>query len=178
MKKPVSVAAFEAKIVLVVLTLALAGATVGITLWLVDENSSPAEAAVAETGQATEAQTQAETAATTEAETGAATETGAAATTEAATTEAATETEAEAGGGDAAAGAEVFASAGCGACHTLADAGTSGTVGPNLDELKPDEATVVEFVTNGRGAMPPFAGQLSEQQIADVAAYVSSVAGT
>ena len=81
------------------------------------------------------------------------------------------------GGGDAAAGKEVFASAGCAGCHTLADAGASGTVGPNLDEAQPDEALVVERVTNGQGAMPSFADQLTEQQIADVAAYVSSVAG-
>lgn len=75
-------------------------------------------------------------------------------------------------GGDAAAGKEVFASAGCAACHTLADAGASGTVGPNLDDVKPPHDLVVTFVTNGSGAMPPFAGQLSEQQIQDVAAYV------
>jgi mono/diheme cytochrome c family protein len=181
--RPTSVANLEARIVLGVLTLALVGATVGITLWLVDENNNRAEAAVVETGEEAggEATTQAEAdtaAAETEATTGAETEAETAATTEAeteATTEA--ETEAEAGGGDAAAGAEVFASAGCGSCHTLADAGTSGTVGPNLDEAQPDEALVVDRVTNGMGAMPSFAGQLSEQQIADVAAYVSSVAG-
>jgi len=80
--------------------------------------------------------------------------------------------------GDAAAGKQVFASAGCEACHTLADAGSTGTVGPNLDDAKPPADLVVERVTNGMGAMPPFKGQLSETQIQDVAAYVSSVAGT
>ena len=74
--------------------------------------------------------------------------------------------------GDAAAGAEVFASAGCGGCHTLADAGTSGNVGPNLDETQPDAAKVYDRVLNGQGAMPSFKDQLSEQQIADVTAYV------
>jgi mono/diheme cytochrome c family protein len=74
--------------------------------------------------------------------------------------------------GDAAAGKEIFASAGCGSCHTLADAGTSGAVGPNLDDAKPDLALVVDRVTNGRGVMPSFEGQLDEQEIADVAAYV------
>ena len=74
--------------------------------------------------------------------------------------------------GDAAAGESVFASAGCGGCHTLEAAGTSGTVGPNLDQAKPDAALVVERVTNGKGAMPSFKGQLDEQQIQDVAAYV------
>jgi mono/diheme cytochrome c family protein len=76
------------------------------------------------------------------------------------------------GTGDAAAGAEVFASAGCGSCHTLEAAGSSGAVGPNLDEAQPPYDLVVDRVTNGAGAMPAFAGQLSEQQIQDVAAYV------
>jgi mono/diheme cytochrome c family protein len=74
--------------------------------------------------------------------------------------------------GDATAGKAVFASAGCGGCHTLKAAGSSGNVGPNLDDLKPDEDTVVHQVTNGGGGMPPFKGQLSEKQIQDVAAFV------
>ncbi len=95
-----------------------------------------------------------------------------------------TETETETGGGgggegDAAAGKEVFlGTAGCGSCHTLADAGTSGTVGPNLDDAQPSFELVVDRVTNGAGAMPPFEGTLTEQQINDVGAYVSSVAGS
>lgn len=76
------------------------------------------------------------------------------------------------GGGDAAAGKSVFDSAGCAGCHSLADAGASGTVGPNLDDTKPPRELVVDRVTNGSGAMPSFADQLSEQQIQDVAAYV------
>jgi mono/diheme cytochrome c family protein len=79
--------------------------------------------------------------------------------------------------GDPENGKAVFASAGCGGCHTLADAGATQTIGPNLDESQPDEALVVDRVTNGMGAMPAFADRLSEQEIADVAAYVSSVAG-
>ena len=82
-----------------------------------------------------------------------------------------------AAGGSTAVGKEVFMTAGCVACHTLADAGSTGTVGPNLDEAKPSAELVVERVTNGMGAMPPFADQLSEEQITEVAAYVSSVAG-
>ena len=74
--------------------------------------------------------------------------------------------------GDAAAGKKVFASAGCASCHTLKDAGASGTVGPNLDEAKPPLDLVVERVTNGKPPMPSFAGQLSPKQIADVSAYV------
>lgn len=84
---------------------------------------------------------------------------------------------AEPSGGDAAAGKTVFESAGCASCHTLADAGATGTVGPNLDESMPSVSLVVDRVTNGMGAMPSFSDQLSEQQIQDVAAYVSSVAG-
>ena len=89
-----------------------------------------------------------------------------------------TETEGGGGEGDAANGKKIFASAGCGSCHTLADAGSSGTVGPNLDDAKPDHELVVERVTNGSGVMPSFSDQLSEQEIQDVAAYVSSAAGS
>ena len=81
--------------------------------------------------------------------------------------------------GDPAAGKEVFLGASaCGGCHTLADAGSSGNVGPNLDEAKPDYELALDRVTNGQGGMPSFSSTLSEQQIADVAAYVSSVAGS
>ncbi len=74
--------------------------------------------------------------------------------------------------GDAAAGAEVFASAGCGSCHTLAAAGSTGNVGPNLDESKPTAERTYVQIQNGGGGMPPYQDQLSEQQIADVTAYV------
>ena len=66
----------------------------------------------------------------------------------------------------------MFETAGCKSCHTLKDAGATGTVGPNLDQAKPPLDRVVDRVTNGKGVMPSFSGQLSEQQIADVAAYV------
>jgi cytochrome c553 len=102
-------------------------------------------------------------------------------TTETETTEATETTETETtppAAGDPAAGKEVFLGASaCGGCHTLADAGASGTVGPNLDESQPSAELVVDRVTNGQGGMPSFSSTLSEQQIADVAAYVSSVAG-
>ena len=65
----------------------------------------------------------------------------------------------------------------CGACHTLADAGTSGTVGPNLDESKPSKELAVDRVTNGRGVMPSFRSSLDAAQIQAVADYVSSAAG-
>ena len=75
--------------------------------------------------------------------------------------------------GDATAGEEVFASGGCGACHTLSAAGSSGTVGPNLDEAQPSYELAVERITLGQGGMPAFGEQLEPQQIADVAAFVS-----
>jgi mono/diheme cytochrome c family protein len=74
--------------------------------------------------------------------------------------------------GDPAAGEQVFASAGCGGCHTLQAAGAAGTIGPNLDQAKPDHDLVVDRVTNGKGVMPSFKGQLSEDDIENVAAYV------
>jgi mono/diheme cytochrome c family protein len=74
--------------------------------------------------------------------------------------------------GDASNGAKIFASAGCGGCHTLEAAGSSGNVGPNLDQSQPDLALTVDRVTNGQGAMPSFGDSLSEQEIADVAQYV------
>ena len=94
------------------------------------------------------------------------------------TTETTTTETTPAAQGDPVAGKQVFlGSAACGGCHTLADAGSSGNVGPNLDDAKPTYDKVVTQVTNGGGVMPPFKGTLTEQQIADVAAYVSSVAG-
>ena len=74
--------------------------------------------------------------------------------------------------GHAAAGAQVFQTAGCGACHTLAAAKSTGTVGPDLDKLAPDLAAIEKQVINGGNGMPPFKGSLSDQQIADVSQYV------
>jgi cytochrome c551 len=65
----------------------------------------------------------------------------------------------------------------CASCHTLKDAGAKGQVGPDLDDLKPDDATVQRQVTNGGGGMPAFKSQLSAAEIKAVAQYVSSVAG-
>lgn len=73
-------------------------------------------------------------------------------------------------------GAQIFSSAGCSGCHTLAAAGAHGTVGPNLDQLHPSAATVRRQVIHGGGAMPSFKNTLSPQQINAVAAYVSSAA--
>ncbi len=75
------------------------------------------------------------------------------------------------------AGSAVFASAGCSGCHTLKAAGATGTIGPDLDQLRPSAATVAGIVRSGGGAMPSFSGKLSDAQISAVAAYVSGVAG-
>jgi cytochrome c6 len=78
-------------------------------------------------------------------------------------------------------GKTIFLSAGCSGCHTLKDAGSTGTVGPNLDQRKPSQSRVVDRVTNGKtgplGTMPSFKSTLTPQQIQAVAKYVSSAAG-
>jgi cbb3-type cytochrome c oxidase subunit III len=89
--------------------------------------------------------------------------------------------EAAGGGGErlteATDGETIFAQAGCGSCHTLAAAGATGTIGPSLDESKPDVALAVDRVTNGQGGMPSFRGRLTEEQIQAVAEYVAESAG-
>jgi cbb3-type cytochrome c oxidase subunit III len=71
------------------------------------------------------------------------------------------------------AGAKVFASAGCGSCHTFSPAGSTGTIGPNLDEVSVTFERAVQQVTNGGNGMPPFGDDLTKQQIDDVARFVS-----
>lgn len=78
--------------------------------------------------------------------------------------------------GQLAMGKSVF-TAGCGGCHTLANAGTTGSVGPNLDGARPDADRVRERVTSGKGDMPSFKGTLSDAEIDAVAAYVEQSAG-
>jgi cbb3-type cytochrome c oxidase subunit III len=65
----------------------------------------------------------------------------------------------------------------CGGCHTLKDAGTSGTQGPNLDLLKPPFAIAKNQVIKGGGIMPAFKGVLTDAQIDAVAKYVATHAG-
>jgi cytochrome c553 len=69
-------------------------------------------------------------------------------------------------------GAKVFASAGCASCHTLKAANAKGQIGPNLDELKPDQSTVERQVANGGNGMPSFKSRLSGTQISQVASFV------
>ena len=77
-----------------------------------------------------------------------------------------------AGRGDADAGADVFAAGGCGGCHTFAAADSQGTVGPSLDTSSIDFEGAVTQIRNGGDGMPPFGQELSDEQIADVAAFV------
>jgi cytochrome c oxidase subunit I len=90
---------------------------------------------------------------------------GTAGTDEGSTTAVATTTAAPAG-------KAVFASAGCGDCHTFKAAGATGTVGPNLDQAHPSRALVITRVTHGKGGMPSFAGELSKAQIRELADFV------
>lgn len=75
--------------------------------------------------------------------------------------------------GDPAKGEPIFASAGCNSCHTLSAANANGSIGPNLDDAKPSFDLIVQRVTEGKGVMPSFKGQLTDEQIRDVAAFVS-----
>jgi cytochrome c553 len=79
-----------------------------------------------------------------------------------------------AGGGEEAVGKQVFIDAGCGDCHSLAATGSTGTIGPDLDQVRPDVARVVQQVMQGGGAMPSFGDRLSESEIQDVARFVSA----
>ena len=80
-----------------------------------------------------------------------------------------------AGAAPAQTGKQIFTARGCGGCHTLADAGASGSSGPNLDELAPDAATVQAKVKSGGGTMPSF--DLPAPELQALGEYVASVAG-
>ena len=84
---------------------------------------------------------------------------------------------AQGGGGDGETDGKTLFASNCAGCHTLAAADATGTVGPDLDEGKPDQDLVVDRVTNGKGAMPAFKGTLSEEQIDAVAEFVAQSAG-
>jgi mono/diheme cytochrome c family protein len=81
--------------------------------------------------------------------------------------------------GDPAAGKTVFESAGCGSCHTLADAGATGTTGPNLDQHVAIMGTggIASVIRRGRLGMPAFGDRLSETEILNVASYLRLFAG-
>ena len=62
----------------------------------------------------------------------------------------------------------------CSTCHTLADAGSSSNIGPNLNEIRPNKMRVINTVTNGIGVMPSYEGELTSEEIEAVAHYVST----
>ena len=79
--------------------------------------------------------------------------------------------------GDPDLGRDLFEAWSCSGCHTLADAGSEASIGPSLDgnpNLTLDY--VISRITNGGGAMPPFDGQLTEDEIAALAEYIIQVA--
>lgn len=82
--------------------------------------------------------------------------------------------------GDTEQGKKVFtqeAQPSCTVCHTLADAGSAGEIGPSLDELKPSREQVMNAVSSGVGVMPAYGESLSQEQIQAVADYVATVTG-
>lgn len=82
-------------------------------------------------------------------------------------------TEAAPAEGDPQKGEELYASAGCGGCHVFEPAGSSGTVGPSLDDSNVSAEDAFQQIKNGGGGMPAFGDRLSDQEIADVAAFVT-----
>ena len=92
---------------------------------------------------------------------------------------------AEAGGGDL--GQQVFANAGCGGCHVLADAGGAGEVGPNLDEVLPTLSAeqVREAIVEPNAELAPgyapdvmpqdYAEQLTGEQLDALVEYMTNV---
>lgn len=69
-------------------------------------------------------------------------------------------------------GRRMFADYSCNVCHALADAGATGAIGPSLDNPALTRDFVIDVVNFGRGAMPSFAGQMSEAEIATLATYI------
>ena len=84
-----------------------------------------------------------------------------------------TDTGGAASEGDPANGKTLYASAGCGGCHTFSAAGSTGTVGPSLDDASVDFDAAFQQIKNGGGGMPAFGERLSDQEISDVAAFVT-----
>jgi cytochrome c6 len=73
-------------------------------------------------------------------------------------------------------GKAIFSSQ-CASCHTLKAAGATGTIGPNLDQLKPSFPRAQHQVEVGGGVMPAFKDKLTQQQIDAVAKFVADSAG-
>ena len=89
----------------------------------------------------------------------------------------ATSTQQASGGGSAASAGQTIFVQNCGTCHTLSAAGTDGNIGPNMNDISPDYATVKNQVMNGGGGMPAWKGVLSDAEIDSVSKYVADNAG-
>lgn len=60
----------------------------------------------------------------------------------------------------------------CATCHTLKDAGSTGAIGPNLDDTAPSKDDIRGVLHSGLGAMPQFDDHLSKEQIDALVSYV------
>ena len=70
-------------------------------------------------------------------------------------------------------GKNVFLNKGaCSTCHILADAGSDGQIGPNLNEVRPGIDRILNAVKNGIGVMPMYEGELTPEEIEAVVHYV------
>ncbi|MBO9519162.1 MAG: cytochrome c [Porphyrobacter sp.] len=71
------------------------------------------------------------------------------------------------------AGLKLFNDYSCSACHSLADAKAGGSIGPSLDRnSRLTKAYVLDILNNGRGAMPSFAGQMTDAELGTLAEYI------
>ena len=102
---------------------------------------------------------------------------------------------ASAGLAQAKSGDQIFTAAGCAGCHTFSPAGSNGTIGPNLDQLKTQAGKLVPgksadeyvresiedpgaYIVKGfPNAMPPFKGRLTDQQIKALIDYLLQKGG-
>jgi mono/diheme cytochrome c family protein len=73
--------------------------------------------------------------------------------------------------GNPIAGKKVWVASKCGGCHTLAAAGSTGTIGADFDYLKPTQVEVAETVTAGGDVMPAYPS-LTKKQLNDLSAFV------
>jgi mono/diheme cytochrome c family protein len=174
-RTPGSRAALESALIGLGLALLLGAAVAGFALGRASAPEGNGAVAAEETGTATTGATGTEglTTVTGETETTGAT-TGGGTTTGGGETGQTGQTGTGGGTGEQAEGARVFETAGCGGCHTLSAANSSGTIGPNLDNIDLSSSEIENAVRTGPGAMPSFAGRLSDEEIEAVADYVEN----
>ncbi|WP_183030116.1 c-type cytochrome [Altericroceibacterium spongiae] len=71
-------------------------------------------------------------------------------------------------------GRELFQNWSCGACHLMKDAGGTGRAGPSLDTGSRSVKFIASRIANGQGAMPPFSGSLTDEEIDILAHYIAA----